>query len=55
MSSRIQIVKSIEDKCETPEPFDIELRVFNIGMVSFDLDIRVEFACSFFCDLGWNC
>lgn len=55
MSPRIQVVKGIEDKSESPEPFDIELRVFNIGMVSFDFDIWVEFACSFFCDLGWSC
>lgn len=52
MSPRIQIVQRIENDCEGLEPVDIELRIFDIGVMRLDLDIRVEFAGGFFRDLS---
>ena len=52
MPSRIKVVKSIEDNREPLEPFYIELRIFNVGMVRFELDVRVELRGAFFRDLS---
>lgn len=52
MPSRIEIVKGIEDECETLEPFYIELRVFDVGMVRLEPDVRVELGGALLCDLG---
>lgn len=51
MASCIEIVKGIEDKFEALEPLYIELRIFDIGMVRFELDVRVELGGALFCDL----
>lgn len=42
MSSRLQIIQRIENHCEPLEPGDIELGVFNVGMVSLEFDIWIE-------------
>ncbi len=51
MPSRIEIVEGIKDKCEALEPFRIELRIFDVGMVRFELDVRVESGGALLCDL----
>jgi len=51
VSARIDIVQRVEYKCEALIPLDIELGVFDVGMVGFDLDIGVEFPGGFLCDL----
>ena len=52
MPSRIKVIKGIEDNCETLEPFNVELRIFDVGMVRFELDVRVEFGSALLCDLN---
>lgn len=52
VSSRIKVVKRIEDNCEALEPFYVELRIFDVGMVRFEFDVRVELGGAFFCDLN---
>ena len=42
MSSSIQVIQSIEDHSEFLEPIHVELRIFDIGMVSLKLHGRVE-------------
>ena len=52
MASRIEVVKGIEDECETLEPFYVELSIFDIGMVRLELDVRVELGGALLCDLN---
>ncbi len=51
MPSRIEVIEGIKDKCEALEPFCIELRIFDVGMVRFELDVRVESGGALLCDL----
>ena len=51
MPSRIKVVKGIEDECEALEPRYIELRIFDVGMMRLELDVRIEFGGALFCDL----
>ena len=51
MSSSIDIIERIEDEFEAGKPVDVELRILNIGMICLQLDVRVEFAGAFLCDL----
>lgn len=51
MTPRIDIVQRIEDEFEAGKPIDIELWIFDIGMMCLQLDVRVEFAGAFLCDL----
>lgn len=51
MASRIKVVEGIEDKFKALEPFYIELRIFDVGMVRFELDVRVELCSALLCDL----
>ena len=51
MSSSIEIVERIEDEIESLEPVDIEFGVFDIGMMRFKFDVRIEFGGCFFRDL----
>ena len=44
-----QIVECIEDKCEAREPFDVESCIFDVRVMSRDLDIRVESLCLILC------
>ena len=52
MSSSIQIIERIEDEIESLEPIEIELGIFDVGMVCFKLDVRVKFPGRFLCDLN---
>lgn len=51
MPSRIEIVEGIEDKSEALEPLYTELRIFDVGMVRLELDMRIEFGGALLCDL----
>ena len=51
MSSRIEVVKRVEDECEALKPLYIELRIFDVGMVSLELDVRVELGGALLCNL----
>jgi hypothetical protein len=51
VSARIYIVKRIEDDVETLEKVDVELRIFDVRVVGFDVDVRVELARRLFCNL----
>ena len=51
MASCIEIVEGIEDKFEALEPLDIELRIFDIGLMRFEFDVRVELGGALLCDL----
>lgn len=56
MTPRINVVQGIEDNFEAGKPIDIELRIFDVGMISFELDVRVELGGALLCDLstiGW--
>jgi hypothetical protein len=43
MSPSVEIVQGIKDEGEGPEPFDIELCILDVGMVSLELDRGVEY------------
>ena len=51
MPPSVQIVERVEDEVEALEPVDVELGIFDVGMMRFDLDVRVEFAGGLFRDL----
>ena len=51
MPSSLQIIQRIEHNIESLKPINVELRIFDICMVGFKLDMRVEGGCAFFCDL----
>lgn len=51
MAPRIKVVQSIENNTESLEPCDIELWVFDIIMMRFDLDVGVEPGSGLFGDL----
>ncbi len=52
MASRIEVIKGIEDECEALKPFYVELRIFDVGMVRLELDMRVELGGALLCDLN---
>jgi hypothetical protein len=47
----LQIIQGIEDDIEPLKPIDVELGVFNIGMVRFECHVGVEFCGGLFGDL----
>ena len=51
MPSCVKIIQCIEDDIEALEPFYIELRVLDVGMVCLELDMRIEFCCALFGNL----
>ena len=51
MPSSVQIVQRIENKIESLKPVDVELRIFDVGMVGLKLDMRIESGCALFSDL----
>lgn len=51
VASSVDIVERIEDDIETCEPIDIELWIFDIGVVGLQLDMRVEFRGALLGDL----
>ena len=42
MAAGLEIVKCIEDNVEGLKPCDVELRVFDVVVVRFDLDVGIE-------------
>lgn len=50
MPSGIHVVERIEDDGELGEPLCGKLRIFDIGMVCYNLDCWVELLCDFFGD-----
>lgn len=53
MSSCIHVVKRVKDQSEAGEPFEIELFVFDVCMMSDEFDVRVEFLGDILCDNGF--
>jgi hypothetical protein len=51
VAAGVEIVQGIEDEVEGLEPFDVELRVFDVGVMSGEGDMGVEFGGGFFSDL----
>jgi len=51
VSACIYIVKCIEDDVKALEKVNIELRIFDVREVGFDVDVRVELARRLFCNL----
>ena len=51
MSSRVKVVQRIEDDIEAPKPRNIEVGIFDVRMVRFELDVGIELMRGFFCDL----
>lgn len=52
MAPSIEVVERIEDDAELFEPVDVELSFFDVRMVGFYLDIRIEPPCCLLCDCG---
>ena len=55
MAAGVEIVQGIEDEVEGLEPFNVELGVFDVGVVGGEGDGGVEFGGDFFGDLGGAC
>lgn len=43
MAARIQVVQRIEDDGKRAEPINIELGIFDVGVMRLNLYIRIEF------------
>ena len=52
MPPRIEVIQRIKDNVERLEPGDVELRVLDVVVVRFDLDVGVELARRLFCNLS---
>lgn len=52
MSPRVKVVQRIEDNRECLKPFNIELWIFDVRMIGFDLDVRIESFGGFLCHLS---
>jgi len=53
MSACIEVIERVEDDVELLEPCDVELRVLDVVVVGFDLDVGVELLRRFFGNLLW--
>ena len=51
MPSRIKIIQGVEDECKRLKPLYIKLRVFDVGVMRLELDMRVEFGSALLRDL----
>lgn len=51
MSSSVHIIERVKDQREAFEPFDVELRVLDVCVDGFDLDIWIEFPRGLFRNL----
>lgn len=51
MAPGFEVVQRVENKIETTEPFNIELRIFDVRMVCDDRDIGIELLRGLFSDL----
>lgn len=54
MSSGVHVIEGIEDEIEGGEPFEVELFVFDIGMIGNEGDILVERLGDLFGDDGFG-
>ena len=52
MASSIEVVESVENDIELAEPSHVELRIFDVGVVGFELDVWVELLGDFLRNLG---
>ena len=43
MSSCIEIIQRIEHQIKALKPVYVELRIFDVRVVRFELDLRIEF------------
>ena len=44
MTPCIEIVKSVKNEIEAPEPVNVKWRIFNVGMMSLEFYVRIELA-----------
>lgn len=51
MTAGVKVVESVEDKVEALEPVDVELGVFDVGVVCLDIDVGVKLSSRLLCDL----
>lgn len=51
MTPGVEVVQSIEDQIEAGEPVDVELRILDIDVMCFKLDLWVESTGALFGDL----
>lgn len=51
MSSRLQIVQCVEHQVESSEPLNVEVRIFDIGMMRFHLYVWIELGGALLRDL----
>lgn len=42
MPPRIEIIQRIENEIEALEPIYIEFGIFDVGVMRFELDVRIE-------------
>lgn len=42
MPPRIKVIQRIENEIETLEPVYIEFGIFDVGVMRFELDVRIE-------------
>jgi len=47
----LEVVERVEDNVEGIEEVDVELRIFDVGMMRFQLDVWIESAGRLLCDL----
>lgn len=47
----VQIIKRIEDDVEALEEFQVEVGVFDVCVMRFELDVRIEYCSTLFCHL----
>lgn len=51
VATRLEVVQRVENDAERLEPRDVEFVVLDVGVVRLDVDVRVESASRFLCDL----
>lgn len=51
MPPRLQVVQRVEDDIEFLKPVNVELRVLDVRMVRFELDVGIESSGGVLCDL----
>ena len=52
MPSRVEIVQGVEDQVEALEPLYVELGIFDVCVMRFKSDVRVEFGGGLFGNLA---
>jgi hypothetical protein len=51
MSACIEVIERVKDDVELLEPRDVELRILDVVVVGFDLDVGIELLRRFFGNL----